>query len=95
LKVVKIKRKETFFNCILYPNSEPREGQVYKMKRREMLLEGKNTGVTGSGRGLGKAFAMGLAEAGAKVVVNSGTEAEVASDALLEQRAGCLLIWSG
>ena len=43
-----------------------------------MLLEGKSAVVTGSGRGLGRAFAIGLAEAGAKVVVNSRTEAEAA-----------------
>ena len=35
-----------------------------------MVLKGKVAVVTGSGQGLGKAFAIGLAEAGAKVVVN-------------------------
>ncbi|MBI4304132.1 MAG: SDR family NAD(P)-dependent oxidoreductase [Chloroflexi bacterium] len=40
-----------------------------------MLLEGKAAVVTGSSRGLGRAFAMGLAKEGASVVVN-GTVAE-------------------
>ena len=40
-------------------------------------MKGKRAVVTGSGRGLGKAFAVGLANAGAKVVVSSRTEAEV------------------
>jgi 3-oxoacyl-[acyl-carrier protein] reductase len=44
-----------------------------------MLLDGKVAVVTGSGTGLGRAFAMALAEAGAKVVVNSRTAANVAS----------------
>ena len=36
-----------------------------------MVLKGKVAIVTGSGQGLGKAIAVGLAEAGAKVVVNN------------------------
>lgn len=40
-----------------------------------MLLEGKSAVVTGSSKGIGRAFAMGLAQEGAKVVVN-GTSAE-------------------
>lgn len=36
-----------------------------------MVLKGKVAVVTGSGQGLGKAMAIGLAEAGAKVVVNN------------------------
>ena len=36
-----------------------------------MVLKGKVAVVTGSGQGLGKAIAIGLAEAGAKVVVNN------------------------
>ena len=43
-----------------------------------MLLDGKVAVVTGSGTGLGRAFAMALAEAGAKVVVSSRTAANVA-----------------
>ena len=43
-----------------------------------MLLDGKVAVVTGSGTGLGRAYAMGLAQAGAKVVVNSRTPANVA-----------------
>ena len=39
-------------------------------------MEGKRAVITGSGRGLGKAFAVALANAGAKVVVNARTEAE-------------------
>ena len=44
-----------------------------------MLLEGKVAVVTGSGSGMGRAFALGLAEAGAKVVVNARTASDVAS----------------
>jgi NAD(P)-dependent dehydrogenase (short-subunit alcohol dehydrogenase family) len=44
-----------------------------------MLLDGKVAVVTGSGTGLGRAYAMGLARAGAKVVVNSRTAGNVAS----------------
>lgn len=43
-----------------------------------MLLDGKVAIVTGSGTGLGRAYAMGLAKAGAKVVVNSRTAGNVA-----------------
>jgi len=43
-----------------------------------MLLDGKVAIVTGSGTGLGRAYAMGLAKAGAKVVVNSRTADNVA-----------------
>ncbi|MDP2952402.1 MAG: SDR family NAD(P)-dependent oxidoreductase, partial [Chloroflexota bacterium] len=35
-----------------------------------MLLDGKSIVVTGSSRGLGKAYALALAKAGAHVVVN-------------------------
>jgi 3-oxoacyl-[acyl-carrier protein] reductase len=41
------------------------------------LLEGKNAVVTGSSRGLGRAFAIALAEAGAKVVVNGTVAPDV------------------
>ena len=34
------------------------------------LLEGKSSVVTGSGRGLGRAYAMAMAREGARVVVN-------------------------
>lgn len=44
-----------------------------------MLLDGKVAVVTGSGTGLGRAYAMGLAKAGAKVVVNSRTAGNVAN----------------
>ncbi|MEW6672453.1 MAG: SDR family NAD(P)-dependent oxidoreductase, partial [Thermodesulfobacteriota bacterium] len=44
-----------------------------------MLLDGKVAIVTGSGTGLGRAYAMGLAGAGAKVVVNSRTAENVAA----------------
>ena len=43
-----------------------------------MLLDGKVAVVTGSGTGLGRAFAIDLAKAGAKVVVNSRTAGNVA-----------------
>jgi NAD(P)-dependent dehydrogenase (short-subunit alcohol dehydrogenase family) len=44
-----------------------------------MLLDGKVAVVTGSGTGLGRAYAMGLAIAGAKVVVNARTASNVAN----------------
>jgi NAD(P)-dependent dehydrogenase (short-subunit alcohol dehydrogenase family) len=42
-----------------------------------MLLDGKVAVVTGSGTGMGRAFAIGLAKAGAKVVVNARTASDV------------------
>jgi NAD(P)-dependent dehydrogenase (short-subunit alcohol dehydrogenase family) len=44
-----------------------------------MLLDRKVAVVTGSGTGLGRAYAMGLAKAGAKVVVNARTASNVAN----------------
>ena len=44
-----------------------------------MLLEGKSAIVTGSSKGLGKAYAIGLAKEGASVVVN-GMAAEEPED---------------
>ena len=44
-----------------------------------MLLDGKVAVVTGSGTGLGRAYALGLAKAGAKVVVNARTASNVAN----------------
>ncbi|MDY6855004.1 MAG: SDR family oxidoreductase [Thermodesulfobacteriota bacterium] len=41
------------------------------------LLEGKNAVVTGSSRGLGRAFAIALAEAGANVVINGTVAPDV------------------
>ncbi|MBM2824537.1 MAG: family NAD(P)-dependent oxidoreductase [Dehalococcoidales bacterium] len=43
-----------------------------------MLLEGKTAVVTGSSKGLGRAFAMGLAKEGASVVVNGTVAGDVA-----------------
>ena len=42
-----------------------------------MLLEGKSAVVTGSSKGLGRAYAMALAEAGAEVVVNGRAAQDV------------------
>ena len=42
-----------------------------------MILEGKNAIVTGSSKGLGRAYAIALGKAGAKVVVNGRTASEV------------------
>lgn len=59
-----------------------------------MLLERKTAIVTGSSKGLGRAFAMGLAESGAKVIVN-GTVADDVSRVVKEikekggEAAGC------
>jgi 3-oxoacyl-[acyl-carrier protein] reductase len=60
----------------------------------EKVLEGKSAVVTGSSKGLGRAFAMGLAEAGAKVIVN-GTVADDVAKVVKEikekggEAAGC------
>ncbi|MBI4621458.1 MAG: 3-oxoacyl-ACP reductase FabG [Desulfobacterales bacterium] len=48
-----------------------------------MLLEGKSAIVTGSSKGLGRAYAIALAGAGAKVVVNGRTAGEV--DAVVQE----------
>ena len=50
-----------------------------------MLLDGKVAVVTGSGTGMGRAFAIDLAKAGAKVVVNARTAGDV-SDVVNEIR---------
>jgi NAD(P)-dependent dehydrogenase (short-subunit alcohol dehydrogenase family) len=47
------------------------------------ILEGRNAIVTGAGRGLGRAYAIALAEAGAKVVVND-IDADEAQQVALE-----------
>lgn len=47
-----------------------RTGAQYDLTRKAAI-------VTGGGRGLGKAIALGLAGAGASVVVGSRTEAEI------------------
>lgn len=44
-----------------------------------MLLDGKVAVVTGSGTGMGRAFAIDLAKAGAKVVVNARTASDVSN----------------
>lgn len=49
------------------------------MERRAMTLDGKVTIVTGSGRGLGAAYAKALAAAGSAVVVNDVDEAAAQS----------------
>lgn len=51
-----------------------------------MLLEGKSAIVTGSSKGLGKAYAVALAQAGAKVVVNGRAAGEV--DAVVQEIKG-------
>ena len=50
-------------------------------------LDGKTALVTGGNQGLGKAFALGLAEAGARVAI-AGRRAEANEAAVEEARAG-------
>jgi gluconate 5-dehydrogenase len=49
-------------------------------------LTGRTALITGSSRGLGRAMAEGLAEAGAKIILN-GTKADSVADAVKEMRA--------
>lgn len=51
-----------------------------------MLLEGKSAVVTGSSKGLGKAYALALAEVGAKVVINGRVADDV--DAVVQEIKG-------
>jgi NAD(P)-dependent dehydrogenase (short-subunit alcohol dehydrogenase family) len=51
-------------------------------------LSGQVALVTGGGRGLGRAFAVGLAEAGAKIAVTARTDTEVAETVEMVTRAG-------
>ena len=44
-----------------------------------MLLDGKSIVITGSSRGLGRAYALAMAQEGAKIVVNGTVEADVAA----------------
>ncbi len=53
----------------------------------KMLLDGKVAVVTGSSKGLGRAFAMGLAKEGASVIVN-GTSAEDVARVVEEIKKG-------
>ena len=54
----------------------------------ERTLNGRIAIVTGSGRGLGRAMALGLAEAGARVVVTD-IESDVVSESVESIRARC------
>lgn len=51
-------------------------------------LKGKTAAVTGAGRGIGKALAIGLAEAGAEVAVLSRTQSELEATAAAIEEAG-------
>ena len=54
----------------------------------KLRLDGKITLVTGAGRGLGRAMALDLAEAGADVVVTSRTQAQIDETADLIKAQG-------
>ncbi|PLS16298.1 2-deoxy-D-gluconate 3-dehydrogenase [Bacillus sp. M6-12] len=51
-------------------------------------LDGKTAVVTGAGRGIGKAIAVGLAEAGADVAIMSRTESDLQETAAMIEAAG-------
>lgn len=69
-------------------STDPRETHVD--------LTGQVALVTGGGRGLGRAFALSLAKAGAQVAVTARTEAQLAETVQLVERAGgCALAIPG
>ena len=59
------------------------------MKRKMFDLEDKKAIVTGSGRGIGKAVALGLAEAGADIGLLARTKSELEAVALHIEDLGC------
>lgn len=61
------------------------------MKRNNFSLDGKTAFITGSGRGLGFIFARGLAEAGARVIINDfyKDRADKAADSLKAEGYSC------
>ena len=69
-----------------YESRDFREGTM--TSRARFSLDGKVALVTGSGRGLGRAIAKGVADAGAAVVTTSRTAAEAESAATEIRGAG-------
>ncbi|WP_421699426.1 SDR family NAD(P)-dependent oxidoreductase [Ancylobacter sp.] len=57
-----------------------------------MLLEGKTALVTGAGRGIGRATALALAKAGAKVIAVARTQADL--DELAQEGGGRIEAWA-
>ena len=60
---------------------------VYFGERNDFMLKGKVAIVTGSGRGIGKAIALKLAENGADIVINDIPGSDYADDTKKEIEA--------